>query len=258
MGVGVAGLTLLPDRRPNSRRFAERAPDRAAVGADSAVLDVAAGTGALALTAVGRGHQKVTAIDRSPDMVQRLRQRLGPFPGCSAEVMDARELRYPDHRFDAAFSVFGVLLLGADALTAVRETVRVVRPGGLVSVVHRAGPVGGAPVFVPLARAIQRLGDPEVGSLPLPVFSDFLEREEVEQVLVDAGCVDVQSEEVTEPFSLPTARSLNAFLRIIPQYNAAISRYKDEFTQILDQEISRLDLGERGAQGRIASGRVPE
>jgi ubiquinone/menaquinone biosynthesis C-methylase UbiE len=130
---------------PTSRRFAEVALDRAAVDIGSAILDVAAGTGALALTAVGRGYQKVSAIDSAPDMVRRLTRRLSPFPGCSAEVMDARDLRYSDDQFGAAFCLFGVLFLGAESLTAVTEMVRVVRPGGLVSVVHWTGPVGAAP-----------------------------------------------------------------------------------------------------------------
>jgi ubiquinone/menaquinone biosynthesis C-methylase UbiE len=242
---------------PNSRRFAEAALDRAAVDLDSAILDVAAGTGSLALTAVGRGYREVSAIDSAPDMVRRLARRLSPFPGCSAEVMDARDLRYPDDRFGAAFCVFGVLFLGAGSATAVSEMVRVVRPGGIVSVVHWAGPVGAAPVFVPLARAIRRLDDPEVGEISMPITTDNLEKSDVARILTDAGCADVQVETVEMPFVLPALPALQSFFRIMPQYNAAVARHQDAFLQILEQEMSRLEPSERVALGNIGHGRVP-
>lgn len=178
-------------REPTSARFAKVALERAALSAGSAVLDVAAGTGALAVPAAERGHT-VHAIDASPGMVRRLTERLKPHPGCSAEVMDGLNLQYGDSEFDAAFSVLGVLYFGPETGKALSEMVRVVRPGGVVSVAHWARPVGGGPMFVPLSRALARLKDTEVGELPIPVVSDYLERSEIEHVLAETGCVDGQ------------------------------------------------------------------
>ena len=57
-------------------------------------------------------------------MVRRLTERLKPYPGCSAEVMDALDLKYADNEFDAAFSLFGVLYFGTDSVKALAEMTR--------------------------------------------------------------------------------------------------------------------------------------
>jgi ubiquinone/menaquinone biosynthesis C-methylase UbiE len=241
---------------PGSQRFAEVALDRAALTDGSAVLDVAAGTGALAVTAAGRGHV-VHAIDSAPGMVRRLGERLSPWPAGGAEVMDARDLRYADGRFDAAFSMFGVLYFGADTLKAASEMVRVVRPGGVVSVVHWAGPIGGAPIFLPLARALNRLDDPEV-RLTFPVTGDYLHPSEVEALLAEAGCTDIRAETVALPCPIPApdafAAALDPFFRILPQYQAAVSADRERFTEILADEVSRLETPVLG-RANIVHGR---
>lgn len=84
-------------------------------------------------------------------MVHRLTERLRPYPGCSARVMDALNLNYGDDDFDAAFSVFGVMYFGAEATKAFAEMARVVRPAGIVGVVHWAVPEG-VPFFTILGR----------------------------------------------------------------------------------------------------------
>ncbi|WP_051799331.1 class I SAM-dependent methyltransferase [Catenuloplanes japonicus] len=243
---------------PGSRRFAEAALDRADLAERADVLDVAAGTGALAVAAAGRGHA-VHAIDSAQGMVTRLAARLSPLPHCHAEVMDARNLRAEDDLFDAAFSVFGVLYLGADTLKAVSEMVRVVRPGGVVSIVHWAGPVGGGPLFVPLARAINRLDAPEAGRLTFPITSDYLDRREVEQLLVEAGCTAVESALVERPCPMPAADAfvteLDAIVRIMPHYTAAITHHRDRFLEILEDEVGRMETPILG-RANIVQGRV--
>jgi len=69
--------------------------DLAQVGRGSRIIDVAAGTGALALVAAKRGAH-VLATDIAPNMVARAAERLAPFPDCEARVMDYKSLDAED------------------------------------------------------------------------------------------------------------------------------------------------------------------
>jgi SAM-dependent methyltransferase len=73
------------------------------------VLEIGAGTGALALQAAVLGAS-VIAVDLSSAMVARLKQRLAPYPECKALVMDGQALTFGDSTFDAAFSVVSTTL----------------------------------------------------------------------------------------------------------------------------------------------------
>ena len=68
---------------PLSARLAQVALEQTSVRAGDYVLDIGAGTGALAVQAAELGA-RVTAIDLSSAMVARLNQRLAPFPECTA------------------------------------------------------------------------------------------------------------------------------------------------------------------------------
>ena len=85
---------------PLSARLARVALKRTSVKAGDSVLDIGAGTGALALQAAALGA-KVTAVDLSSAMVTRLSQRLAPYPECKALVMDGQALRFEESTFDA-------------------------------------------------------------------------------------------------------------------------------------------------------------
>lgn len=94
------------------------------------LLDVAAGTGALAM-AVARRGARVLAVDSSPAMVAFLarRAREEGLSNLDARVMDGQKLDLPDASFDVACSVFGVMLF-ADHRAGLAEMWRVLVPGG--------------------------------------------------------------------------------------------------------------------------------
>jgi ubiquinone/menaquinone biosynthesis C-methylase UbiE len=102
------------------------------LGPGDKVIDVAAGTGALAVEAARRGIC-VLATDIEPNMVARSAERLASFSNCEARVMRFDVLDVPDGSFDAALSIVGVLAF-SNGRAGLRELVRVTREGGLVAV----------------------------------------------------------------------------------------------------------------------------
>ncbi|UZK65794.1 class I SAM-dependent methyltransferase [Sphingomonas sp. M1-B02] len=111
---------------PFTAAFAEAALARVAIGPQTRLLDVATGTGALALAAAWAGAQ-VLATDFSSAMVARVAAH--DMPNLEARTMDGQALDLADASFDAVFSIFGVMLF-ADWRKGLSEMARVTRPGG--------------------------------------------------------------------------------------------------------------------------------
>lgn len=94
------------------------------------VLDLAAGTGNVAILAAARGA-RVVAADLSPRMVELGRARTDGLPVEWLEA-DAEALPLPDGHVDAAFSAFGVIFVPRPGV-ALAELRRVLVPGGAVA-----------------------------------------------------------------------------------------------------------------------------
>jgi SAM-dependent methyltransferase len=90
------------------------------------VLDLAGGTGGLAAVLADR-VARVIATDLSPEMVAAARRR--GIPNAEHRTMDMQAIDLPDASVDAVVSRFGYMLVPDWAL-ALRETRRVLRPGG--------------------------------------------------------------------------------------------------------------------------------
>ena len=109
--------------------------------AGARVLDVGSPK-ELALVLARRRHFAVTATDLLPEPVEIARRYAvaqgisGEGPGrVHTETQDGRHLTYSDNHFDAAFAVSVLEHIPGDGDTeAMREMVRVVKPGGLVVV----------------------------------------------------------------------------------------------------------------------------
>jgi ubiquinone/menaquinone biosynthesis C-methylase UbiE len=93
------------------------------------VLDVACGTGGVALRAARAGAD-VVGIDISPDQLAKARSAAAAAGlGIRFDEGDAQELPYADGEFDAVASAFGAIFAPDHELTAA-ELARVCRPGG--------------------------------------------------------------------------------------------------------------------------------
>jgi ubiquinone/menaquinone biosynthesis C-methylase UbiE len=117
---------------PQEADLAAEALDLAGLRAGERFLDVAAGTGGLALPAARRGAE-VLAADWSAAMIARFAARAEAegLRNARGRVMDCHALDLPDDGFDVVGSQFGVMLV-PDQPRALREMVRVARPGGRV------------------------------------------------------------------------------------------------------------------------------
>ena len=112
-----------------------RAAELARVGPGSAALDVATGTGDLAIELARRGAE-VTGSDFAPAMLEIARRKA---PGLRFEEGDALKLVYPDESFDAVTVGFGARNF-ADLDRGLGEMARVTRPGGRVVVLEITTP----------------------------------------------------------------------------------------------------------------------
>ncbi|XYH95335.1 class I SAM-dependent methyltransferase [Sorangium sp. So ce1128] len=183
------------------------------------VLDVAAGTGALALAAAGAGA-RVLATDFSPGMVARLRDRLQPFAGSEARVMDGQALTVEDATFDASFSVFGVMLF-PDWRRGLAELVRATRPGGRVIMATWVNPEGAGPT--PLFLQAYRRAFPGAAIPPPPPGMAVLcSPEGLKAEMVRAGCGEVAVHAVDGAWGGPSVDlvmgDIDQILRLIPLY----------------------------------------
>lgn len=184
---------------PFTARYAEAALCHVALTPGSRVLDVAAGTGALALLAARTGAQ-VLATDFSPGMVARI--AAAGLPNVEARVMDGQALALDDGSFDAVFSIFGVIMF-PDWRKGLAEMARVTRPGGYGVVATWQD--RGAATFLLLGQ-IRRKLFPERDGMTMPEAVKALsEPADFARALIAAGYRDPQIEHVTHDYELDLA-----------------------------------------------------
>jgi ubiquinone/menaquinone biosynthesis C-methylase UbiE len=162
-------------------------------------LDVAAGTGGLSLPAARLGAE-VLATDWSPAMIQRFEARVREEGLSKAEgrVMDCHALDLPDDGFDVTGSQFGVMLV-PDQPRALREMVRVTKPGGRVLVIAYGSPaeLEFLQIFLGALKAVA----PEFPGLPddpPPLEFQVSDPAVLRQRLTEAGLRNVRVEHTAE------------------------------------------------------------
>jgi demethylmenaquinone methyltransferase / 2-methoxy-6-polyprenyl-1,4-benzoquinol methylase len=178
-------------------KWRRRAADLAAVGSGSRVLDVATGTGDLAIELAGRVAPggEVIGSDFSEEMLARAREK---SPAITWEWANAMELPYPDDGFDAATVGFGARNF-SDLGRGLGEMARVVRRGGRVVVLEMTTPTR-PPLstffgvwFDHAVPVLGRLaGDPDAYSYLPNSVKRFPGPEALAGVMADAGMTDIR------------------------------------------------------------------
>jgi SAM-dependent methyltransferase len=115
--------------------LAEALVDAVDLRPGSKVLDVATGTGHVALAAARR-FCEVTGVDYVPALVEQARRR-AEAEGLEVDFRegDAENLAFEDESFDYALSAIGVMFTADHERTA-RELTRVCRSGGTIGLVN--------------------------------------------------------------------------------------------------------------------------
>jgi SAM-dependent methyltransferase len=106
-----------------------------AIGASTAYLDAGCGAGLALSLAAARGAT-VSALDAAPGLIEIARRRV---PEATIEQGDLEELPFLDQSFDAV-SGFNSFQYAANPEAALREALRVLRPGGRLVVATWAPP----------------------------------------------------------------------------------------------------------------------
>jgi demethylmenaquinone methyltransferase / 2-methoxy-6-polyprenyl-1,4-benzoquinol methylase len=183
---------------PRWRRFLVSRVD---VSASDAVLDVACGTGAVALELLRQYDCRIVGIDQSAEMLAEARRRLG----ARVELRQARaeQLPFEDGAFDG-LTVTYLLRYVDDPTATMRELARVVRPGGRLAMLEFCLPPNRLPraaweayvrAGLPLAGSVISPGWRTVGDFLGPSIREFWRTWPLERILGswrEAGIDDVR------------------------------------------------------------------
>lgn len=171
------------------------------------ILDVATGTGDMAIEVLRLEPRKVTGIDISSKMLDEGRlkvNRLGLSEKIELLKGDSRALKFNDGSFDVAMSAFGVRNF-EDTIAGLREMHRVLRQGGMIMVLEFSRPSRfpmkqfyGFYFRRILPRIGRRVsGDPDAYTyLPESVMS-FPDNERFLELMLHAGFSEVEQQKLT-------------------------------------------------------------
>ncbi len=219
--------------------------DAAGVSSGTRVLDVAAGTGNVAIPAALRGAD-VTASDLTPELLDAGRAAAEHAGAVLRwEQGDAEALPYPDGQFDAVLSCVGVMF-APHHQRAADELLRVCRPGGTIGLVSWT-PSG----FIGRLFATMKpyAPPPPPGASPPPLWGDEAHVRELFGDRVDQ--LDATRRTVRIP-ALRTAEQFRDYFRT--NYGPTIAAYRGiaddpERVAALDRDLVDLARPLVGPQG---------
>ena len=171
------------------------------------ILDVATGTGDLAIAAMKLNPSKISGIDISRKMLEIGREKVGK-KGFSGKIDlipgDSEKIPFDDNHFDVAMVAFGVRNF-SDPLKGLSEMRRVIRTGGMILVLEFSKP-SGFPIkplynfyfrnILPLFGRLFSKDKDAYRYLPDSVMK-FPDNEEFLKLLIHAGCSDTHQVKLT-------------------------------------------------------------
>lgn len=196
---------------PTLNQWLGKATDKmlemAGVSSGHRVLDIAAGAGEQSITTAKKvgATGYVLATDISPNILEYAKQMAeqAGLNNIETKVMDGENLTLDDETFDAVISRVGLIYF-PDQQKALKEMLRVLKPGGKVAAIVYSTPDKNKFFSVPVSiiRNRAKLPPPLPGQ-PGP-FSLGAEGV-IEKAFLQAGFVNVKSELVNSPLLLSSA-----------------------------------------------------
>jgi len=198
---------------PTLLAMAETAPGKR-------VLDLCCGTGRGAGAASALGAQ-ADGVDVSAAMVAAARNA---FPNATFETGDAEAIPRDDGTYDAVICSFGLMHVGSPDLL-LRETARVLKPGGRAALSHWVGPPA-SPLFRIVFGALQRLAD--MSSVPPspPPFA-LSSEEAMRDAFEKAGFENVEAQVIPLVFTAPTGKFAEHFRAFAARAAVILDRQDD-------------------------------
>ncbi|GMR16338.1 MAG: methyltransferase domain-containing protein [Gammaproteobacteria bacterium] len=195
--TSVFNLVATKYDNPSLRFFpscADKMVDYAKIKPGNKVLDIATGTGVVAMAAaqcLGNGG-RVQAIDLSKNMINQAKSNLkhAGFDNVDFNVMDAEDLEFKSNYFDVITCSYGLFFM-PDMSAALKSWLRVLKPGGKIIFSSFA-----PSAFQPLSDIfINNLADYDIVP-PTPRWLQLAEEELCKQILLDSGFVAPQITQV--------------------------------------------------------------
>ena len=185
------------------------------------VLDVACGTGNLALPAARLGAV-VTGVDIAPNLIEQAQEN-AKREGLTVQFdeADAENLPYADASFDAVITMFGAMFTPRPELTAA-ELKRVVRPGGAIAMANWT-PTGFIGQMFKIVGS--HVSPPPAMPSPLMWGSEDVVRERLGE-----GIADLQTSRQSLNFNLPfsPAQTVERFVVYYGPTNKAYNSLDEE------------------------------
>ena len=211
--------------------------ERAGIREGQSVLDVAGGPGepSLTIAEIVGPSGSVMCTDAVPEMVETARSEANrrgitnvQFRQCTAE-----SIPFPDNTFDVVVSRLGAMFF-PDAHAAVREMLRVAKPGGaLAFAVWHTSDVN--PFCYLVTRVMDQHIAPAVADPDAPTAFRFAEPGKLANVMLAAGAIDVK-EDIFK-FDLAAPISPREFWNLRSQASESL---RQKLARLSDEEQSQI------------------
>ena len=155
---------------------------------DRKVLDIGCGIGGPSFVLASKYGAHVTGIDVEPQLIDQARHRaekLGLESNCEFVKVKAGPLEFPDNSFDVVFSS-GVIMTIDDKEEVLAEAMRVLKPGGVLTVYDWMKPEGEYSDDMRYWFEMERI------TYSMKTFDEY------EEMLRDAGFVDIELKDRTD------------------------------------------------------------
>lgn len=178
---------------PSLRFFpicADKLTDHAKISPKQKVLDIATGTGMVAMAAAQRlgSTGRVQAIDLSKNMISQAQENLkhAGLDNVDFQVMDAEILDFKDNYFDVITCSYGLFFM-PNMSVALKSWLRVLKPGGKLIFTSFA-----PSAFQPLTEIFMKnLAEYDIVP-PMPRWLQLAEEDLCKKILMDNGFVEPQ------------------------------------------------------------------
>jgi SAM-dependent methyltransferase len=165
--------------------------------------------------------------------------------------MDGMALSLPAGSFDAAISVFGVILF-PNADLGMREIARVLRPGGRAAIVTWTE-TERYELAARLLGAITAVRGPQPPPTSLPAQLRFRDEPAFRRLLADAGLVVGAIERIEERWLIPSARWIAERVAFAPGMSAMVGALGADRTAVLDAFVAALERDQGKGEVRLSA-----